>query len=201
MSPLTRTLRRLQPGPMFLLAVVWVLLWGRLTWATAIGGLLVGAAILVVFPLPPLSLGLRVRPWSLLVLFLRFNVDLVVASCRVAYAAVAPWSHPRGGLVPVTLRCSDDLFAVITAEMTALVPGTIVIDLDPERRHLLLHVFDLRDEDESDRVRERVLAQEQRVLKALAAHYDQLVAQPAPEPDPAITAELMDEGPTKEGDA
>ncbi|GAB78894.1 multisubunit sodium/proton antiporter, MrpE subunit [Austwickia chelonae] len=172
--------RRVQLGPLFLLALVWVLLWGRLTWATAIGGLLVGLVVVLAFPLPPLSLGLRFRPWPFLVLFLRFNVDLVVASLQVAWAAVNPWTRPDGRTVRVPLRCDDDLFVVITAEMTALVPGTIVIDALPERRELLLHVFHARDEADLDKVRARVLAQEDRVLRALAADHRDIRARPVP---------------------
>lgn len=172
--------RRIQLGPLVLLALVWVLLWGRFTWATTIGGLLIGLGVLLMFPLPPLSLGLRIRPWPLLVLFLRFNADLIKASIQVAWVAVTPWAHPRGGFVLVRLRCEDDLFAVITAEMTALVPGTIVIDLVPSRRELLLHVFDA-DEEGRERVRDRVLAQEERVLHALAADHHAIIARPAPQ--------------------
>ena len=79
------------------------------------------------FPLPPLLLGITPRPWSLLVLVARFFADMVVASIQVAYQAAAPWFHPHGYLVDVALRTDDDLFAMITAEMVALVPGTVVV--------------------------------------------------------------------------
>ncbi|MDO5711831.1 MAG: hypothetical protein Q4P32_08860, partial [Micrococcales bacterium] len=43
-----------------LLAAVWVLLWGALTPAAAVGGLLLGFLVVLLFPLPPLSLGVWV---------------------------------------------------------------------------------------------------------------------------------------------
>lgn len=172
--------RRLQIGPLLVLTLVWVLLWGKVSAMTVVGGLFIGALVLLLFPLPPVSLGLRIRPWPLFVLFMRFNVDLVRASIQVAYAAVAPWEHPQGRLVPVSLRSSDDLFTVITAEMTALVPGTIVVNLQPDERRMLLHVFDCPDDAEVERVRRSVLAQEARVLKALAADHRAIIAQPEP---------------------
>ncbi|WP_116115296.1 Na+/H+ antiporter subunit E [Austwickia chelonae] len=189
--------RRVQLGPLLLLALIWVLLWGRLTWATAVGGILIGLTVILIFPLPPLTLGLRLRPWALFVLFLRFNVDLIVASLQVAWAAVTPWTRPSGRTVRVPLRCDDDLFVVITAEMTALVPGTIVIDAVPERRELFLHVFHASDEHDLAKVRARVLAQEERVLRALAADHRSIMARPVRDVTEVTDVVELSSGPTR----
>lgn len=177
MSPPRRTiLRRLQPLPVLALTTSWVLLWGRLSPLNVAGGLAIAVAVLLAFPLPPLALGVRVRPWPFVVLVARFLADLVVASCEVAYRCVAPWERPHGGLVRAPLRSADELFATVTAQMTMLVPGTIVIDLDRDRRELLIHVFDVRRPGVREAVRRDVLAQEERVLRALAARADEILA-------------------------
>ncbi len=163
--------RRLQPLPWLLLTVVWILWWSELSWGNLVAGVLVGGAILLLFPLPPLSLGVRVRPVALLVLVLRFLLDLILASLQVAYKAVVPWVRPQGRLLRIRLRSEQDLFCVITAEMTALVPGTVVVDVHPPTRELFIHVFDAPTEAVLDLAAQRVLAQEERVLRALAAHY------------------------------
>lgn len=173
-DPATR-FRRLQLLPILTLTVIWVLLWGTYTPVSIAGGVLLAVAVSVLFPLPPLALGLRLRPVPFLVLCARFAYDLVRASIIVSTQSVLPWVHPRGHLVTVDLLSDDDLFAVITAEMTALVPGSVVIDLEPHRRRMTLHVFDA-SEDELVRVADRVRATERRVLRALARDADTILA-------------------------
>lgn len=168
-------LQRLNPLTPMLLALVWVLLWGSLNPATVVGGLLLGYLAIMVFPLPPLSLGVWVRPWPLLILVATFAVDLVKASVHVALTASAPWITPHGRVVHIGLRSDHDLFGVLTAELTALVPGSIVIDLNPAERELTLHVFDAAAGDDAT-VRQRVLDQEARVLRALARDADAILA-------------------------
>lgn len=160
---------RIRPIPLLLLTLVWIMLWGRPTWATTIGGLLIGAGILLLFPLPPLTLGVRIRPLAATALAGRFLADLVVASIQVAYKASAPWEHPCGRMLTVELRSDNALFATLTAEMTCLVPGSIVVDLDLESRKMLLHLFDAPRLDDLDKMHAKVLAQEERILRALSA--------------------------------
>lgn len=173
---------RFHPLTPVLLAVVWVLLWGLLTPAAAVGGFLIGLIIVLIFPLPRLSLGVCIRPWPLLVLIGYFLVDLVTASVHVAVASSAPWIHPEGRIVMVPLRTDHDLFGVLTAELTALVPGSIVIDIDTSRREMAVHVFDESAGDD-DTFRRRVAAQEARVLRALARDADAILAETSAEAD------------------
>lgn len=166
---------RFHPLTPALLAVVWILLWGVLTPTAAVGGFLLGLVVVLVFPLPRLSLGVRIRPWPLLVLIGYFLVDLVKASVHVAISASTPWIRPQGRILTVPLRSDHDLFGVLTAELTALVPGSIVIDLDTSRREMVVHVFDESAGDDAA-FRAQVAAQEARVLRALARDADAILA-------------------------
>ena len=173
--------RRVQPWTLALLVVIWVMLWGQISWGNLIAGLLLGVGVLLAFPLPPISLGVRVHPWPFIVLVLRFNWDLIVASLEVAYRSVAPWWRPEGRLLRVPLRSDDDLICVITAEMTALVPGTVVLDVSPAERWLLIHVFHAPDEEALRLAGLAVQEQEIRVIKALSLHKKHILAgQPIP---------------------
>lgn len=172
--------RRVQPVSLLLLTLLWVLLWGNVSWINVVSGLLLATLVLVLFPLPPLTFGVRLHPWGTLVLVVRFLVDLVVASVEVAYKASVPWEHPQGRLTRVPLRGDNDLMCTITAQMTTLVPGSIVIDIDcaADGRSLLLHLFDAPQDRDVQAMHERVRAQELRVLRALAAHPPQPTEQP-----------------------
>lgn len=160
---------RIQPVPLLMLTAVWILLWGNISWANVLGGLAIACLVLLVFPLPRLVTGVRVRPWPLLVLVARFHRDLFVATWQVAAAAVLRGPQTTGRIIAVQLRARDQLLQTITAEMVALVPGTVVIDLDSADRTLLVHALDVDTEAEVEAVRRQIHEQEERVLRALAS--------------------------------
>lgn len=147
--------------------VVWLLLWGDVTPLLVVGGLLIGLLTMVVFPPPPPMFTGRIHPWRLIVLLVRFVVDLVVASFQVAWIAVRPQRAPMSAVVRVDLQCRSELLMTITSELVSLVPGSLLIDIDPRRGRIWLHVLDASRPDTAERVRAQVQAQEQRVLAAL----------------------------------
>ncbi|GAA5160035.1 Na+/H+ antiporter subunit E [Ornithinimicrobium tianjinense] len=154
------------PGVLWL-TLVWVLLWGSFSPLTIVGGLVVAVLILLAFPLPRVTIALRPRPWPLAVLVLRFLLDVVVSSFHVAWLAVRPGPPVRGVVLDIELAGDDELLQTMTAEMVALVPGTVVIDLDPGERLLTLHALGVTTPRQAQQVRWRVLGQEARVLRAL----------------------------------
>lgn len=162
------TPRRISISPLFALwlTVVWVLLWGTFDAVTIVGGALVAVAVLVAFPLPRVPVRLRVRPLATGLLVSRFLYDLVLASVHVSWVAVRPGGPVRGVVLDLQLAGDDELLQTITAEMVALVPGTVVIDLDPVQRLLTLHALEVSTPRAAQLVRRRVLAQEARVLRA-----------------------------------
>ncbi|RBY78304.1 Na+/H+ antiporter subunit E [Geodermatophilus sp. TF02-6] len=154
------------------LVVVWILLWGDWSWANLIGGVLVALAVTWLLPLPPAPGGLRFRAGPFVVLLGRFVRDLVVSSVEVAWVAFRPGPPPRGAVISVQLRTDSDLLLTIVAEMLCLVPGSIVIDLDREHLQIALHVLSVRDMDEVREQEARVLAQEERVVRAFGSSDD-----------------------------
>lgn len=155
-------------------AVIWVLLWGDLSWANVLSGVALGALVGLAFPLPRVGTAGTVRPGPLARLVGRFVADLVVASFQVAWIAVRPGPVPRGGLVSVPLRSTSDLFIATTAGLSSMVPGTVVVDLDRSAHTLRLHVLDLAGSGGPDGVRESMRALEERLLRSFATR-DELV--------------------------
>lgn len=180
---LVTTLReRFAFWPMAWLAAAWILLWGTLSWFNVITGLLVAVFVMLLFPLPRMRVPLRVRPVAFAILTARFVFDLVRASVHVAWLAVAPAKPSGGSLVRVRLRSDEELFQTIVAEMTGLVPGTVVIDLDHRHHELLLHCLDVHTLEGRRAIRRQVLAQEVRVLKALDRNVTETLASEDPVP-------------------
>lgn len=158
--------RRVAWGSVVWLTAVWVLLWGAPTPLTLVGGVLVAVVVLLLFPLPRVRVRFVVRPAATVLLFARFLWDLVKASLEVSWLAVARGPTTRGAVMDIELAGDEELLQTITAEMVALVPGTVVIDLEPHKRLLTLHALDVTTLRQAQTVRRRVLAQEARVLRA-----------------------------------
>lgn len=159
----------LQWASIALLTVVWVLLWGDLSIANVLGGVVVGLLITVLLPLPPVDFHGKVRPGALVYLFGRFVLDLALASVHVAVLALDLRKVPRGAVVGVQLRNHSDLYLTITSELSTLTPGSIVIEAHRLTGMLYLHVLDIDAYGGADKVRKDTLALEERVLRAFAS--------------------------------
>jgi multicomponent Na+:H+ antiporter subunit E len=159
-------LRAVQPWALVWLTVVWVALWGDLSVANVVSGLLLGLLVCLVFSLPPVRMSLRIRPVGLAVLVLRFAVDVVVASVQVARVVLRPRRPLYNSVVEVDLRTTSDFVLTLVAEMTSLVPGSIVVEARRSSYSLFLHVLDTPDRAAAERMREATLALEQRVVRA-----------------------------------
>lgn len=151
------------------LAVMWVGLWGDITWGNVVAGAVLGLVVLWFWPLPT---GPRrrfvVRPVALVHLLARFVVDVVIASVRVT-RVVLSGRQPVEAVIRVQTRAHSDSFLAATAGFTALVPGSIVIDAHRLTGMLYVHLFDIGTDPEAlTRAHHEVLAQEERILRALA---------------------------------
>ena len=154
------------------LVLVWILLWGTWSWANLLSGIVVAVAVTSLLPLPPVVGGVQVHGVRLLRLLGYFLVDLVVSAAQVAWLTVRPRGISRSAILKVPLRTDSDLLLTIVAETVTLVPGSIVIDLDREEKTLILHVLNVDDESDVEKRRASVLAQEERVVRALGSDRD-----------------------------
>jgi multicomponent Na+:H+ antiporter subunit E len=152
-----------------ILTVVWMMLWGDLSIANAVSGLLISTVIILVFPLPPIVFTGRIHPIGLAVLVGRFAADLVTASFQVAGQALRLGTQPRNAVVGVQLYSRSDLYLTITAELLSLVPGSLVVEANRATSTLYLHILGVRDEADVELARAAILAQEYRVMRALAS--------------------------------
>ncbi|MFT3898948.1 MAG: Na+/H+ antiporter subunit E [Gordonia sp. (in: high G+C Gram-positive bacteria)] len=125
------------------LTFVWVLLWGTLSWANVLGGLVVAIAIMAVLPLPRVPVEGRLHPVSIALLLLRLVRDFFLSSMQVAWAAVRPSRPPLGAVVRRRVAIKSDMVLTLAINYINLVPGTLVVEIDHRRRLLYIHVFDL----------------------------------------------------------
>jgi len=192
MSPQSRRpadlVRRLgsQWHALVLLTAVWVLLWGDLSWANVLAGAAIAVSVVTLFPLPPVDMHGTVRPWRALVLVGRFVADLFQASFEVAAKAFRPGPPPHGAIVAVRLRNPEDAYLTITAVMSSLVPGSLVVEARRATGVVYLHVLDVDAVGGPEAVRRDTLALEERVLRAFAS--DAVLQRCGLTPEDAATA-------------
>ncbi|WP_380159608.1 Na+/H+ antiporter subunit E [Kineococcus sp. R86509] len=165
------------------LVVLWLLLWGDVSWANVISGTLLGLLVTVVLPLPRVRFGMRIRPLRIVALFARFLVDLVAASGQVAWLAVRPGRQPRNSVVRVPLHSGSDLFVAMTAELVSLVPGSVVVEIGAPSAQggqgsIYIHALGVTGEEGRERIRREVLLTERRIMTTFA--------------EPAAYAEYLD---------
>lgn len=128
------------------LAVVWVLLWGDISFANVSAGLAVGFAIMTLLPLPRVAVNGRVHLWSVLRLFALTVYYALESSAQVAWLAIRPGPPPATGVLRVRLGIESDLVMVLCCDVLNLIPGTMVIELDKDRRFTYVHVLDVGSE-------------------------------------------------------
>ncbi|MFB9661264.1 Na+/H+ antiporter subunit E [Glycomyces mayteni] len=172
MSPLTaltkRERLRSRITAVIGLVLVWNLLWGAFTWLNTITGAVIAVAILIVFPLPPVKFGGRLRPVAVVTFFARFFFDLTVASFQVALLAFRP-GEPKSAIVAVELRVKSDLNMTLVAEAVSLVPGSLIAEADHQTGTLYIHMLGVRDAEHLEHLRAEVLRLEARLVRAIGS--------------------------------
>lgn len=156
--------------PFFLwLIALWMLLWGQLTWLAALTGLVVAVFVTRVFRLPPVELSGRVNAWWGLLFLAEFVVALVRGSLTVAWQVLDPRRQPGTAIIAVPLVTDDDLIMTHTGVTASLIPGSLIVDADRERRILYLHVIGVRDAADVERQRASVHHWERRIVMAVGS--------------------------------
>jgi multisubunit Na+/H+ antiporter MnhE subunit len=86
---------------------------------------------------------MRLRPLILARLLLRFLGHSVLAGVSTA-RIILRRTPPPAGLVRLPYAPMSETGAAVLGAMVTLTPGSSVIDIDSERRELLVHLLDMR---------------------------------------------------------
>lgn len=151
------------------LVALWMLLWGQFTWLAFVTGLVAALVVTRVFRLPPVELSGRMNPWWGLVFVLEFLVALVRGSLTVAWQVLHFGRQPGAAIIAVPLVTDDDLIMTHTAVTASLIPGSLIVDADRDRRILYLHVIGVRDDAGVERQRASVRHWEERIVRAVGS--------------------------------
>jgi multicomponent Na+:H+ antiporter subunit E len=131
------------------LVVVWVTLWGDLSVANVVTGVLVGGGLMLAFPSAgPGPMGI-VRPLKALRFGLFFLYKLGEATLIVAWEIITPGENINQGVVAVPVLGASDAVLTLVANSVSLTPGTVTIDVRRRPATLYIHVLHLRSVEET----------------------------------------------------
>lgn len=149
------------------LVALWMLLWGQFTVLAALTGIVIAIVVTRVFRLPPVELSGRINLWWGLVFVLEFLVALVHGSLTVAAQVLNPRRQPGTAIIAVPLVTDDDLIMTHVAVTASLIPGSLIVDIDRDRRILYLHVIGVRSSEDVEKQRRSVQHWEARLVRVV----------------------------------
>lgn len=134
------------------LLALWLLAWGEVTVGNVVSGVLLVALLGFTFP-PGRDTGPRgrVHPVALVRLVGYVLVQLVVSSALVAREIVSRRSHVRTGVIAYRVEQPSDLTMTVMANILALAPGTMPVDVVHEPPTLYVHFLLLSDVEDARR--------------------------------------------------
>jgi multicomponent Na+:H+ antiporter subunit E len=127
------------------LAILWMLITNLFSFANLVVGMVVGFGVLAFLGAP---LGGRVyarRLGAALGLGVFFIKELLVANVKMAAFTLGPLSRIRPGIVAVPLEVMSDDALTVLANLITLTPGTLSVEVAPDRRTLYVHAMDVPD--------------------------------------------------------
>jgi multicomponent Na+:H+ antiporter subunit E len=148
------------------LVALWVLLWGDLSVANVVSGVVVAVAVITVFPSAGVHRRTIVRPLPALRLTAVLVRELIVSNALLTRDVLRRRPRLDPDLVECHMACGAPWVIALVANVLALSPGTVPVEVDADKRLLRLHVLRV---EEPDDMRRRVAHLEELVLRAFGS--------------------------------
>ncbi|MFL0577821.1 Na+/H+ antiporter subunit E [Dietzia sp. 179-F 9C3 NHS] len=148
------------------LTFAWVMLWGTLEIGTIAAGFLVALTVMLLLPLPRVPVEGLVRPISTIWLLIVIAYFLVRSSLQVAWLSVRPAPPPRAAVLPAPMRLKSDFCLALAVNTLNLMPGGIVVRVDPLARYVYVHVLDAGSDAAIERFHTQVATIERLYVRA-----------------------------------
>ncbi len=123
------------------LALGWVAVTGSLTIGNLVVGFALGLGALWItrFVYGPTDYFDRIR--RVLKLIGYFLYELMLSSLQVIWDVVTPELITMPGIIAVPLDVESDLEILLVANLISLTPGTLSLDVSPDRKFLFVHAM------------------------------------------------------------
>jgi multicomponent Na+:H+ antiporter subunit E len=132
--------------PLLLLGL-WLLAWGEVTVANVVSGVALIVVLFLVFPSGRGTVRVHVRPIGMLRLLGYVVGQLAVSNVLVAREIVSRRSRVRTGVIEYRLEQPSDLTITLVANILALTPGTMPVDVTHDPPTIRVHFLLLYDRE------------------------------------------------------
>ncbi|MGD2186560.1 MAG: Na+/H+ antiporter subunit E [Desulfobacterales bacterium] len=129
------------------LPLVWMALTGTFTFANFVVGFAIStlALWLISSPADVTFIAYIIRFLRFVGFFFFFLWELLLANLRVAYEVLTPHYQMRAAIIAIPLDAESDLEITVLANLITLTPGTLSLDVSPDRKTLYIHAMHVRD--------------------------------------------------------
>jgi multicomponent K+:H+ antiporter subunit E len=151
---MTSTQKKWLPQP--LISAMLFLIWLALNNTIHPAHILLGACLALAIPwwtsrlaaTTQMSVPRIKRPLAIAVLFIIVLIDIVKSNITVAKLILGKEANIRPAFVWVPLAITDPYGKVALAGIITMTPGTLSADFSDDGQHLLVHAFNVDDQDE-----------------------------------------------------
>ncbi len=130
------------------LSLGWAAVTGSLTLGNLIIGYIIGYGALWVTRFLYGETDYFERVFKILGLVGFFLYDLLMSSLRVLWDVLTPELKTQPGIIAVPLDAETDTEILLVANLITLTPGTLSLDVSPDRRTLYVHAMFIDDAEE-----------------------------------------------------
>lgn len=145
--------------------IIWVMLWGEVTFANVLSGILVATLLNLAMPIPPNS-ALDINFGGMVRLFGSWAIDFVKASISVSWLAIRRAVPPPTAIIKVPMRTNDDISLTTAMALINLQPGGIIVDIDKREKTLTMHILDASSTSKVAEQINQLTRIERRVIRA-----------------------------------
>lgn len=132
-----------------LLTLVWVALTGQLNYANFLFGYVLGFFILWMLNRSNNDPGKEYfyRVPKILAFIFYFFCDLMKANWEVTKDVITPNYNMQPGIIKYEMAAKTDFEITMLANIIALTPGTLVIDISKDKKYIYIHGMYLKDKE------------------------------------------------------
>jgi multicomponent Na+:H+ antiporter subunit E len=134
-----------------MLAVIWVAITGSTSIHNLVFGFLLATFALWIVRDEMSARGYLARLGRILSLLLLFFKELALSAWKVAVLVTRPQLELKPGIFAYPLTVDRDFEITLLANLITLTPGTMSVDVSPDRKTLYVHAIDCSDVEATKR--------------------------------------------------
>ena len=131
-----------------MLALTWAALQGELDTSNLVIGFLISAALIYLFRRMFFRPSYFRKVALALTMTLVFIKELLKSNIAVLRIVFSPRARVRSGVIAVPTELTNNVALTMLANMITLTPGTLTLDISPDRRYLYVHTLNLDDPED-----------------------------------------------------